>query len=289
MQKVLTHLFHLGLMAGFASGAFAETIGGTPDGESFRTLLFRSGYHNDQTQNLQDHSEYELGLAAYYNKEYATAIIHFQNAQDTNPFHADACYYMAQCYLALNDLNNAIAAFYRAVAINPNHTESYFYLGNACYLTGDYSQALQNYRQVEAQNTGHADLYNNIGLSYMNLGDYAQAELYMKKALINNPDNYNAHTSLAVLFLNRKDYSTSEYYNRRTIEIEPNNPTGYYNMACLFSVQNRTDEALGWLEQALTKGYKDWVHISKDKDLDNIRDTQRFMNLRLQYDSNAGY
>ena len=71
----------------------------------------------------------------------------------------------------------------------------------------------------------------------------------------------------------------SERYLLRIIEIQPNNPNGYYNLACIYSKQNRIEEAVRYLQEAVNRGFKDWKMISEDPDLFNISDNPYVKNL----------
>lgn len=55
--------------------------------------------------------------------------------------------------------------------------------------------------------------------------------------------------------------------------------TSAYNIACGYSLLSKKDEALDWLEKSIEAGFKDFDHMEKDTDLDNIRDDKRYKNL----------
>ena len=57
----------------------------------------------------------------------------------------------------------------------------------------------------------------------------------------------------------------------------------YYNTACLASLDKKTKEALENLEISFQKGYKDYDHLQKDTDLDNIRNTDEYKQLLKKY------
>lgn len=56
-----------------------------------------------------------------------------------------------------------------------------------------------------------------------------------------------------------------------------------YNLACFFSLENSKGNALIFLEKSLVLGYSDWKNINSDKDLDPIRNEERFRELILKY------
>lgn len=52
-----------------------------------------------------------------------------------------------------------------------------------------------------------------------------------------------------------------------------------YNLCCIYSLQNRQQQALGYLEKAIKAGYYNYANMMADKDLDNIRPLERFTQL----------
>ncbi len=52
--------------------------------------------------------------------------------------------------------------------------------------------------------------------------------------------------------------------------------SAYYNKAAMLSLQGRKAEAIVTFEQALSAGFDNWLHMRRDKDLDNIRGERLF-------------
>jgi hypothetical protein len=51
----------------------------------------------------------------------------------------------------------------------------------------------------------------------------------------------------------------------------------YYNLSCVQSLLNRKKQAVANFENAVSWGYKEYQHIKKDTDLDNIRKEKKFI------------
>jgi hypothetical protein len=56
----------------------------------------------------------------------------------------------------------------------------------------------------------------------------------------------------------------------------PDDPMLLYNVACIFSMANRVDEALGYVEASVANGMRLRGWLEHDSNLDNIRNTPRF-------------
>jgi len=70
-----------------------------------------------------------------------------------------------------------------------------------------------------------------------------------------------------------KDYLIS------MVQMKPDNYIALYNLACAESLLNRIPESLQTLEQAIRSGYRNLEHMLEDADLDNIRNSEGFINL----------
>ncbi|SDE15225.1 Transglutaminase-like superfamily protein [Mucilaginibacter pineti] len=55
----------------------------------------------------------------------------------------------------------------------------------------------------------------------------------------------------------------------------------FYNLCCTYSLLNKKQQALDYLEKTIKEGYYDYAHIQADADLDNIRNEARFKTLVL--------
>jgi len=63
------------------------------------------------------------------------------------------------------------------------------------------------------------------------------------------------------------------------LELVPNHTIALYNLACAEALLNNVPEAIQALEKAVENGYQNLTHMLNDKDLDNIRNTEAFVDL----------
>ena len=61
--------------------------------------------------------------------------------------------------------------------------------------------------------------------------------------------------------------------------LRPNDATAFYNLACSYSNLEDLDAAFEALHRAFDLGYKDYQHLLKDPDLENVRKDRRFKSL----------
>ena len=59
----------------------------------------------------------------------------------------------------------------------------------------------------------------------------------------------------------------------------------YYDAACLYSVMGEKEKALEYLQRSLELGFRRFAHIKRDRDLNNIRNTNEFKMLIKKYET----
>jgi predicted Zn-dependent protease len=61
--------------------------------------------------------------------------------------------------------------------------------------------------------------------------------------------------------------------------LRPEQPVNWYNLACSYALLGHVDEAVHALTEAVKRGYDDAEWLSKDKDLQALREDPRFLKL----------
>ncbi len=93
----------------------------------------------------------------------------------------------------------------------------------------------------------------------------------------------------AVQAMSYRQYDKARGLLQRVIRQEPDNNLAHYNLACIESINYQVDQALYHFENALRYGFRDFHHINRDNDLDNIRNTSRFRELIRKYQGLGGH
>ena len=82
-----------------------------------------------------------------------------------------------------------------------------------------------------------------------------------------------------VLYYKQGEYEKAFLEYQRAMKFNPEDPNPYYNLACVSSITNKPEIALEYLKKAIeiNPTYKEM--ISKEEDLDNIRNLEEFKKL----------
>lgn len=226
--------------------------------------------------------------------------------------------YRGNCYSNAGMYEHSIKDFEEAISIDSTDAYYYSYMGDAKRLKGDYNGAKEDFTKAIAVEPREAHFYYKRGWiqeeflkNYADgLNDYNEAisidkqsayaylmrgRLYQYK--LNNPIKANEDfTSILSLdTIVAKDGNCRQYalfhLGRNDEAITWSNkilnqyPSGgnYYDATCMFSLMNKPNEALAMLKLAFQNGYSDFVHISADDDVDNIRNLSEFKNLMTEW------
>ncbi len=65
-------------------------------------------------------------------------------------------------------------------------------------------------------------------------------------------------------------------WTRRALSIEPHEPMLLYNAACIYCIAGKPEEAIGFLEEAVRRGFSNTGWLQNDADLDPLRVSPRF-------------
>lgn len=143
-------------------------------------------------------------------------------------------------------VDDAIVCVERAVAIRPGQgPEVLTLMGNLHLKKGDPGKALEFYGKALDIRPDYAPAIGNSAKAYSLLGDFRKA--------------------LGCL--------------HRLLEIQPDNPNVEYDIACLYARQNRVDDAVRSLRNAVSKGFDKMELLRTDPDLAGLRHTGYYRDL----------
>jgi clan AA aspartic protease (TIGR02281 family) len=233
-------------------------------------------------------------------------------------YKSDLLSYRAKCYSNAGMYVQAITDYTEAISIDSS--DAYLYGGRAIAKSsmGNYKEAKEDLTKAISVEPRQSWFYYRRGWieeeflknNEAGLNDYNEAisiekeyaytylnrgRLYEKK--LNNPikakEDYTKIIALdtivveggncrqyALFHLGRIDESIT-WLNKIIAQF----PTkgNYYDAACLYSLMNKPNEALAKLKQAFENGYRDFIHLADDDDVDNIRNLPEFKTLVAEW------
>ena len=167
------------------------------------------------------------------------------------------------------------------IANTPDEPAGYYQRGWFKDHFGDIEGALEDYTMAITLQPNVAYAYLNRGVLYRLKGENAKAESDFKQVVRLDSIPEDAECSFyAYYYLGQKDKAI-EVLN--TI-LDKDKKGNCYDAACLYSVMGEKEKALSYLRLSLENGYRRFAHIKRDRDLNNIRNTEEFKVLLKEYE-----
>lgn len=167
------------------------------------------------------------------------------------------------------------------IANTPDEPAGYYQRGWFKDHSGDIEGALEDYTMAITLQPNVAYAYLNRGVLYRLKGENVKAESDFKQVVRLDSIPEEAECSFyAYYYLGQKDKAI-EILN--TI-LDKDKKGNCYDAACLYSVMGEKEKALSYLRQSLEDGYRRFAHIKRDRDLNNIRNTEEFKVLLKEFE-----
>ena len=217
-----------------------------------------------------------LGLALGQKGEINEAISQYFEALQLEPGNDEYYYNVGLAFSQKGNIDKAITYYREALRINPHQLKAHNNLGNIMLAEGKLDEAFTHYSVALQADPDNEEVHYNLGNLYKAAGRFDDAAEAYKKALSLQPGLIDAINNLATVYLMKGNHNKALPLYMRMINLAPDNFVGYYNLACMYAIQNKVDESINWLKQAVKRGFSDWDVLKNDKDLENIKDSFYF-------------
>lgn len=175
----------------------------------------------------------------------------------------------------------AIALLDELLAKHTDYGFAYYRRGWIKENSGDREGALEDYALCISLIPDYAYAYMNRARMYDVLGEKDKAKADYLKGIELDEKGKDAEMSFyCYYYLGEKDKAIEAL--EKTLELD--NKGNYYDAACLYSIMGEKDKAIEYLHKCLEKGYTRFAHIRRDRDLDNIRNDERYEKLLSEYE-----
>jgi tetratricopeptide (TPR) repeat protein len=145
--------------------------------------LARQGLKEAEEKNLAGEIEYFKGQTELLNKEFTTAIEHFDAAIKYNPNDGAAYNDRALCMVELGIIDEAFQYFDKGIEVEPDYATIYHNKGWLLNNIGKHSEAIKYFTRALELEPNRAVTYDNLADAFYNLGDYKDALAAYNKVL----------------------------------------------------------------------------------------------------------
>lgn len=95
-------------------------------------------------------------------------------------------------------------------------------------------------------------------------------------AIVQSPNQCYNYFKRGKLYQKNYLFTSAIIDFEEVIRRDPANMSAYFSLISIFTLINRKEVALNWLEKAFEAGFDDYRQISEDSSLENLRQTERF-------------
>ncbi len=213
-------------------------------------------------------------IASCYESQgnYDKAVNYYEQAMALDS--ADT-YYIFQSANALNQFgraDEALKMMNKYVEANPDNYAAYMGRAQMKSDAGNIDGAVEDCTICLTLEPSFAYAYLVRGKLYKQKGDTEKARKDFEQCIQLDSIPENNTNFFAYYYLGNKEKALEEL--NKALESAPDDT--YYNAACLYSLVGDKENALKYLRLALEGGYENFNHISRDKDLDNVRSEKEF-------------
>ena len=213
--------------------------------------------------------------------DYDKALEYCDQAIALDSVKSDYLYQKANILDNAGRSKEAIRVMGEYIANNPDMAEGYYRRGWFEDHSGNVEEAIEDYTMAITLQPNEAYAYLNRGVLYRLKGENAKAESDFKQVVRLDSIPEEADCSFyAYYYLGQKDKAI-EVLNTM---LDKDKKGNCYDAACLYSVMGEKEKALSYLRQSLEDGYKRFAHIKRDRDLNNIRNTEEFKVLLKEFE-----
>ncbi|MCA9120494.1 MAG: tetratricopeptide repeat protein [Planctomycetaceae bacterium] len=158
-------------------------------------------------------------------------------------------YHAAKVYESEGNIAGAMALYQKSLQMTPNDVRAMIGYGRLLDRTGNFREAERLYQQsLELEPTNVVAL-NDLGMIYARQGMFDSALDALSQAVQLQPSNLRYRNNIAIVLI---DVGKPDQALGHLIAVH-GEATAHYNLAFLLSRRNMNDQAIGHLQQALSK------------------------------------
>lgn len=207
---------------------------------------------------------YNLGVEAFYNNDFDTAIDYFEQVLKLIPNYAYVYNLLGLSFYILADLEIAIKNFEKAIQLEPNNGEYYFNLAQTFQKKELFLLAKDNFEKAIELEPNNAQYYEDYGILLHENKDYEKAIAYYNKSLTINSNNSEIYYNLSLIALEVKDFEAGIVLINKALAIDSKNDKYYGHLALILIEEVKKINKI-----ALNLIYSDYLKL-KDKITNNI-------------------
>lgn len=180
-------------------------------------------------------AHFNLGSCFYRQKKYSKAISHLRIARRKADLNIRSLFMMAQCYLKLEQYDNAIVNMEKLIEIDENNLLWHKTLAETYEIAGETDLCVEAWQRAVGIDPENPDSLINLASALVKLKDYSRAEKILESLFRVFPGHADGHRVLAGLFVGSERYKEAIEEYRRVLMINEDSIDAYLGLAGVFN------------------------------------------------------
>jgi len=143
--------------------------------------------------------------------------------------------------------------------------------------TGNPKESILYFNKVLEINPDHLDALLNKGHAFGKIGRYHDAIICYNRVLKIESNNILGLINTGLCYHYLRDYEKAISFYDKILQTYTQHANALYHKACSKALQNKFDESIDMLEQAIKQDLTFRIKAKGDLDFDKMRDNERFI------------
>ncbi|MBP6184462.1 MAG: tetratricopeptide repeat protein [Saprospiraceae bacterium] len=211
-----------------------------------------------------------LGLLYLNTRRYPDSELAFKKSVALDSTNSVTWNELGYGYLQTRRYAEAELVSKKALALDSTRIAPWNILGLVYLYTSRYTESELVLKRAISMDSTKTVTWNNLGLVYLNTLRFGEAEFAFQKATALNSTNANPRKHLGMVYFktNRPEEARQNFL--KAIALDPSYAPPLLGMAYLLASEGKTEEAVGYVAQAIGKGATP-EQLEKDEDLAPLR------------------
>ena len=263
-----TEVFQEGMGAGFL-GDYEEAI------EHFDRVKYLVIGNNDTQQDAMFYKAIALSELG----KHEDAITVYKDILEWDKKDPNTLCNIGFEYSELENFEEAIEFYDKSIGFEPKHKESWANKAEALLELERLDEALECVNKSLEIDPDYRDALENKSGILVGLENFEEAIEISKKIVELNPEDYVGWGILGMQYLLADNLEKALENLEKSQKFDLSDDIIWYNKACVLSRLDRKEESLDALVVAVSIKPENLVDLKDEKDLENIKNTERFQKL----------
>jgi tetratricopeptide (TPR) repeat protein len=199
----------------------------------------------------QSPDDYAKAMAEFRAGNYASAAALFAKSETASPGTTDALLYAGKSFVHLQKYVEAENAIRPYLVQHPESDDALYLFGFVLHREGKPRESLETYTKAAALKPPSSDDLKIVGLNYVLLGDYASAIHWLEKAVELDLKNHEAWYFLGRAYYTRSRIPEAKAAFERVLQLNPNDAKAENNLGLVLESEAHPAEAIEAYKQAI--------------------------------------